>query len=273
MSAGLYFQQCQTSHHVRLSYGDFSRFTQTIGGEGPQLNHNPLIGPNPLLQLDPNPPVDDTPPVGLSYGGQHTSATMLFDTGAIASFLSGGLAASLHVRYSTQVSDNGDPLLETFDPLTDEGTLIPLDKQFVLPIAGIDGEGSSLAGFYLESLVLHTVEGSLDDANPNNIRYLGAPVLVLQDDILLTDPMTQQSVVLDGIFGSNFFLASASLDLEDASESPYRWVTFDEPNGILGLDVAFVPEPGSYALAGGGAMLLGWYALRRRMRTKRVTLS
>jgi hypothetical protein len=256
----------ETSHHVKLSYGDFSRFTQTVGGEGPQLNHNPLIGPNPLLQLDLNPPVDDTPPVGLSYEGQHATATMLFDTGAVASFLSAGLAASLNVRYSTEVSPSGDPLLEAFDPIAGVWKLIPADEQFVLPIAGIGGEGTSLAGFYLSSLVLHTTEGSLDDADPNNIRYIDAPVLVLQEDIVLTDPMTQQSVVLDGIFGSNFFLATASLDLEEASESPYRWVTFDEPNGILGLDITIVPEPSSYVMAGCALVALAGIAWRRRRR-------
>jgi hypothetical protein len=253
-----------TSHHVQLSYGDFARFTETIGGEGPQLNHNPMIGPNPLLQLDENPPLDNTPPVGLSFGGQHATATMLFDTGAVASFLSASLAASLHVRYSGQVSQNGDPLLETFDPDTDVGTLIPANLQFALPIAGISGQGSSLAGFYLDSLVLHTLAGSLDDADPDNIRYLGAPVLVLSEDIVLTDPTTQQSVILDGIFGANFFLASASLDLENASESPYRWITFDEPNGILGLHIVGVPEPSSYAMAGCALIGLAGYAWRRR---------
>ena len=42
----------------------------------------------------------------------------------------------------------------------------------------------------------------------------------------------------------------------------YDWITFDQPNGILGLQLtgAAVPEPASLALIGGVAGLL----LRRR---------
>lgn len=259
-----------TSHHVKLSFGDFSQFTHTEGGEGPTLAHNPLIGPDPIAQLDGDVSVDDSPPVGMSFGGLHATGTMLYDTGAVASFLSAGVAASFNVRYSTEVGPDGQPLLETFDPQSGEGTLIPLADQFTLPIAGIDGQPAELAGFYLDELVLHTVEGSLDDADPNNLRYLRAPVLVLHQDFVLTDPNDPtRTVTLDGILGSNFFLATASLDLEEASASPYRWVTFDEPNGMLGLDLAFVPEPSSCALAALALMALAGYGWRRRRFARR----
>ena len=255
-----------TSHHVKLSYGDFGRFTETIGGEGPQLNHNPLIGPNPLLALDDNPPVDDTPPVLMSFGGVTQSATMLFDTGAIASFISPGLADSMLVRYSFEVGPSGEALLESYDPLTDEGTL--LEDQFAVPIAGIGGEAAFLSGFYLDELLLQTIEGGLDPNDPNHIRYLRAPVLVLAQDIELTDPLTEQTVILDGIFGMNFILASATLDLEIAVASPYRWMTFDEPGAMLGLEFAFIPEPSSYVLALCGLLSFAAYAWRRRQRRK-----
>ena len=35
------------------------------------------------------------------------------------------------------------------------------------------------------------------------------------------------------------------VDLCEASAGPFDWVTFDEPNGILGLDLIAVPEPSS----------------------------
>jgi hypothetical protein len=60
-------------------------------------------------------------------------------------------------------------------------------------------------------------------------------------------------------------------DLGEPSPSFFEWVTFDEPNGILGLTldptsgVAVVPEPGSLLMLGAGSILLG---LRRRKRSQ-----
>ena len=44
-----------TNFHVRLSYGDFSRFTTVTpaGAAGPALAANPFVGPNPLAKVDP----------------------------------------------------------------------------------------------------------------------------------------------------------------------------------------------------------------------------
>ena len=62
-----------TDRHVKLSYADFSRFTQVTpaGAAGPNLAANPFIGPDPTRHLTPNAPPDLTPPVQLSQGG-HT---------------------------------------------------------------------------------------------------------------------------------------------------------------------------------------------------------
>jgi hypothetical protein len=122
--------------------------------------------------------------------------------------------------------------------------------------------------------VLHTLEVSLNDANPNNIRYLGAPVLV--NDVNVLDPLTLQSLTLDGVFGMNFMVASLGVngqDLGDIATGPFNWVTFDEPNGILGLDIATVPEPNTLALLGTGATFLAGFSWRRRATKTALAMS
>lgn len=262
-----------TSHHVQLSYGDFGRFTQSLpdGSSAPSLNHNPFVGPNPLLAIDPNAPADPTPPVSLDFQGHHATGSFLFDTGAIGSFISTNLAAQMHVRYVEGTFGTDTPLLETFDPAHPElpGTLVA--NQFHFPIGGIGGSVVT-SGFYLDSLTLHTLEGGVLDADPNNIHYLGAPVMV--NDVSLEDPLTHETLVLDGIFGMNFLVASAfltpDLNIGDTAFGPYNWVTFDERTGILGLDLVAVPEPSSVvlaAMAGASLAVLGWRRQMRRQAT------
>jgi hypothetical protein len=259
-----------TNLHVALSYASFDRFTQTSpsGALPPTTAHNPFIGPNPLDQLGAAAravPLNGTspPPVSVDFQGLHAQGSFLLDTGAAASFISTNLAAQLNVRYVPGTLGSQNPQLETFNPANPAaaGTLIP--NQFQLPIQGIGGI-ETLPGFFLDDLILHTVEGGLADGHPNNLRFQGAPVLV--EDVTAIDPLTSQSVTLDGIFGMNFLVLSVSLDLGAASNNPFNWITFDEPNGILGLDMAniTVPEPGSVVLAGLGAVLLTAGAWRRR---------
>jgi hypothetical protein len=65
-------------------------------------------------------------------------------------------------------------------------------------------------------------------------------------------------------------VASIALDLGDARESPYQWITFDEPNGILGLDLGInVPEPSTYVMAGTGLFMLMGCAWRKRRQQSR----
>jgi len=253
-----------TSHHVKLSYGDFSRFTETTpsGGPAPAIAHNPFIGPDPTLVLQDNPPLDPTPPVRIGFGGREASGSFLLDTGAAASFISTHLAAQLHVRYSGDF--DGAPL-EIFDPLNPDEPGVTIANQFQLPIQGIGGI-VTISGFFLDEMLLQTLEGGFLPDDPNNIRFVGAPMLV--HDIEVVDPLTDQSLVLDGVFGMNYMAPSIAIDFGDARESPFRWITFDEPNGILGLDLGglAVPEPGSYLLAGMGLAALAVVARRRRRR-------
>jgi hypothetical protein len=264
-----------TSHHVKLSYGNFDRFTQTTpAGAAPATqNHNPFIGPNPVRALETNPPEDNTPMIDIGYGGLHTQGSFLFDTGAIASFISNKLAENLNVRYVDGTFGSDEPVLEVFDPaLPTEAPGVPIGNQFFLPLQGIGG-AVTVAGFFLDSLLLQTLEGSADPNDPNNIKYLGAPVYVM--DIELTDAETSQPLILDGIFGMNFLVASAllgpDLEIQEASAGAYNWLTFDEPNGVLGLDLGIVvPEPSSIVLGGVGLVALvvyGWRQRRRRVGT------
>ncbi|MCC7085473.1 MAG: PEP-CTERM sorting domain-containing protein [Pirellulales bacterium] len=237
-----------TNLHVKLSYGAFDRFTTLTpsGAMGPALAHNPFLGPDPVRQLAADPgslSPDNSPPVKIGFQADPShfysaQGSFLLDTGAGASMISKNMAAQLHVRYQAGTEGTDNPKLEVFDPAnpTAPGTLVP--NQFKLSVGGIGGT-TNAAGFYLSSLLVPTMEGSVtNDSDPHNLNYLEAPVLV--SDITLKDPTTEQTLTLDGIFGMNFLVGSLSLDLEtfnfgDFAPGAFDWITFDETNGILGL--------------------------------------
>jgi hypothetical protein len=244
--------------HVRLSYGEFGRFTEITpdGAPGATLSHNPFIGPNPALQLEQDPPPDDTPPVRISYGDFSSSGSFLLDTGAAVSMISLEQAANLHIRYRPGTEGTSNPQLETFDPMNPAapGSLIPAELQYDLDVTGFGGTVKR-SGFYLDSFLVPTIEGNAANPDdPNHLRYMGAPVLV--SDITLQDPVTADVLTLDGIFGMNFLVASAFIDgLEfDVVDGPFRWLTYDEPNGILGLEMkAALPAiPNEWFRSNGG---------------------
>ena len=252
-----------TSHHVQLSYGDFSRFTQTTpdGSAGPNLAHNPMIGPDPTATAGAA-VGDNSPPISVNFLGHHAEGTFLLDTGASASFISSALAEQLHVRYVPGSEGSINPRLETFDPLNPGAAGTEIGNQFQFSVQGIGGTGT-VSGFFLDDMILHTLEGGLLDSDPNNIRFVGAPVAVL--DVTVENPLDPlDTLTLDGIFGMNFMIASAMVDLSEVSAGPFSWVTFDEPNGILGLDLIAVPEPSSLVTAGLGLVALVGYRWRRR---------
>ena len=212
-----------TNLHVDLSYANFGRFTDVSpsGAAGPTLRHNPFIGPNPLAAIDPMIPPDHTPGITIARGSQTFTGSWLFDTGAAASILSQHGAAAVGVRYAPGTYETDNPLL-----LDAAGNAI--EDQFTLQIGGIGGSFTA-AGFFLDSMVLPTMEGQ-------PLRYLRAPVLV--GDISVADPDTGEEVTLDGIFGMNFLVSSMMVDgmeLGDVAAGAYDWIVFDEPNGVLGL--------------------------------------
>jgi hypothetical protein len=216
------------NNYVKLSYGDFSRFTQTSpdGAQPPTLAMNPFIGPNPVNQLQSNPPPDSTPPISIAMGSLSTTGSFLFDTGSAASFISTSLAGKVGVSYEPGTYNTSNPQL-----VDSNGNPVP--NQFVLPIGGLGGPSINVAGFFLDSMTLQTTRGV-------PIEFRGAPVLVA--DISVADPVTGQSLTLDGDFGMNYLVASTSIDQNgnfgsQARDGPFTWETFDQANGLLGLQL------------------------------------
>jgi hypothetical protein len=171
-----------------------------------------MIGPDPFgPQTAPT-----TQPIIVQHGGHTASISMLLDMGAAASMISTRCAAQLGVRYAA----DGKTLLG-----------VPRNEQFSLDIGGIGGNKTS-TGFYLDLLVVPTVEGK-------PITYAKAPVLVT--DISLTNQKTGQPFTLDGVFGMNFLVASANVqggvfpDIENLTQGPFTAIVLDQPRGLLGL--------------------------------------
>lgn len=230
-----------TSRHVKLSHADFSRFTRTVpAGAGPTLARNPFIGPDPVAAMSPDPPQDDTPPVTVTFGNRSFAGSWLLDTGAAASILS-MTAAERHLGVRYQPGTFGTPGPVLVDELGN-----PVAGQFTLTIGGIGGT-MKLAGFYLDTLTLVTQEALAQNDPSLNIRFVGAPVLV--GDITVRDPLTDESLTLDGIFGMNFLVASAFVTeaepfpiIDNLRPGHFSWVVYDQPNALLGLETEPVAE-------------------------------
>jgi autotransporter-associated beta strand protein len=229
-----------TNRHLRLSYASFNQFTQVtpVGAPGPTLNDNPFIGPNPVAALN-GIKTDHTPGVTVSFDGRQTTGSFLFDTGAATSMISTDMAAKLHVRYVAGTQGTDSPELESYDPAHPSlpGTL--LGNQFQLAIGGVGGS-TTAAGFYLDSMLLRTMEGNPgNDQDPNHLHFLDTPVVV--DDVTVKDPSTQKTLTLDGVFGVNNWVATTdTVDITqqgNSATSSFNWAVFDQPNGVLGLDV------------------------------------
>jgi hypothetical protein len=276
-----------TTHNIMLSYGDFTPYTSTIPDEthAPTLASNPFIGPNPLR--DPSGPADNTPPVTLRFGTHHTTASLLLDTGAAASMISTKIAGELGVRYR-DVPDGADPELETFDPNNSSVTPTLIPNQFHLTIQGIGGV-QSIAGFYLDEMILRTLLGDTDSpltdalndpARADDIAFLGAPVLVYDIAYDGGDPLNpNDDKTLDGVFGMNFLVGSADFDMgtdgfpifNGLAQGAFGDIVFNDPEHYLGLNFvsAAVPEPSSVAF---GLAAIGIMALGRRRKNPAAAL-
>jgi autotransporter-associated beta strand protein len=251
-----------TNRHLRLSYGSFDRFTTLTPteGPGPTLRDNPFIGPNPVAKLD-GVTHDTTPGVTIGFDGLHSTGSYLFDTGAAASIISLQQAENIHVRYVPGTEGTDDPRLEQFDPAHPGLPGTPLANQFQMEIGGIGGT-ALLAGIYLDSMLLRTMEGDPgNDQDPNHLLFHSAPVLI--GDITLRDPKTEQMLTLDGVFGMNNLFASGIYNLgddwpHDDTPGNFNWAVFDQPGGILGLDVK-AGVPLRFAVwSGGGTPNPNW---------------
>ena len=217
----------QLSHHVKLTYVDFKRFTHMDPptAEFPALAANPMIGPDPLAAVSNT---VRTPRVVATFGGNKVEGTWLLDTGAAASMISVANAEKLGVKYVEGTQGTNSPKLSG----------IPADKQFTISVGGVGGTKKS-AGFFLDSLTIPTREN-------DPLVYKPAPVLV--NDITVEDPKTKQTITLDGVFGMNYLAASAFVtesatlpDINHMTAGPYEWIVIDEPAGMLGLKVKKQP--------------------------------
>jgi hypothetical protein len=149
------------------------------------------------------------------------------------------------VRYRPGTQDTDNPILETYNPANPSAAGTQIADQFQLDIGGVGGT-TRVAGFFLNSLLVRTMEGNAaNDNDPKHFRFLDAPVLV--NDISLKDPNSSNALTLDGIFGMNFLVASAlieNIDLGGGVVTPFPtllahgafdWAVFDESAGTLKL--------------------------------------
>ena len=248
-----------TDRHVQMTMVDVSRFTETVpdpdtggsypGLESPVLSNNPFIGPSP----DPPPllPCDlagGVPGITVTYGDSACTGSFLFDTGAGGTFISTVMAGELDVQYRFGTVGTSAPILEKVS----DGT--PLPDQFSVEVSGLGGS-TVVSGFYLDSLLVQTIEGAASPDHPDDLRYVNVPVYVL--DVTVKDPLTSDEIILDGIFGMNMLVGSVEilpiddprdppdgggdlplvLPLGDSRLSPFDWIVFDEPNARLGLKI------------------------------------
>jgi hypothetical protein len=199
---------------IPLSYVDFTRFTklEPAGAPSVTLAPNPMIGPSPFATGD------KSGAVTMTHGGKTTTLTILLDTGAASSMISSKKAKELGIV----VGDDG------------KLTNVPAKEQFTLPIGGIGGS-KNVNGFYVDAIVLPVNKGE-------PIRYVKAPVLVL--DISVKDDKTGEKYTLDGVFGMNYLVASASVSMglggmgggvDDMHDGAFDGFVIDHVKKTLGL--------------------------------------
>ncbi len=220
----------QPDHAIATTLVDFSRYTRiTPGATPPAQSTNPMIGPSPIDGTG------DAPGVQIGLNGSVSEGSWLFDTGAAASFVSSQTAADLGVSYADGAGPGSDaPRLDG----------VPLDRQFTLTISGISGNAVEIAGFYADDLLLRSTDGDVNNPNdPAHVRFGGAPVLIL--DIELADPDAGETIILDGILGMNYFVASADFEIlpgeflpiiTDFAEAPFEELTYNGDTGLIGLN-------------------------------------
>ncbi len=260
----------RTKYTIKLTKVNLAGYTKTTPtvGPSPDLSYNPFIGPSPIPGVPDNGNGKVT--VQFTFPGTTTTniqtGSFLLDTGATASMISTSMATRLGLQIIEETTYDilGNPVL-TPVIYTNEATPQKLARQFSFAIQGVGGQ-KTIAGFYLDRLVLPTEQGSATDPNdPNNIEFIDAPVLI--NDISVPYPGDSGlDFTVDGVLGMNFLTATMDYtgDIFNPGamfEAPFDWVTFDEQAGILGLEPATVPEP-----AGLGILAMIGLVAGRRMR-------
>lgn len=235
----------QTDRTIKLAYGTFDAYSTTTpaGAEGPTLSHNPFVGPAPVPEAGTD---QSAAPMEFTYNGLTTTGSLLLDTGASLSAISTHLA-----------DDLGLTVEETINGPVIHG-LAPGAQQLTATVMGVGGQ-KTIPGFYLDEMLIRTLEGTgLTGGIPDemDINFVGAPIYIL--DIALAefegDP---NPIVLDGLLGMNYFVASTWFEggeFLDATISPWEMMVFDEVDGTLGLQL--IPEPAAATVLVGLAGLL-----------------
>ena len=162
----------------------------------------------PLPALEANPMITD---VASTHGGLTHTADWLLDTGAVASIISTGHATRLGLLDAA-----GQPVR---------------GPDFTLMLGGVAGQIRPAPGFVIDRLRVPTKRGRV-------LEYHRVRVVV--GDVAIERP-DGTTFVLDGIFGMNLLLASASGMTTglptDIANAPFSRVWIDGPRGELSLEL------------------------------------
>jgi len=158
----------------------------------------------PLPAVAYNPVIDN---ITTEYNSNSFTGTWLLDTGAMVSLISVAQATTLG--------------------LTDPDGKPRITPDFIVPLGGI-GDLIIAPGFEIDNLTIPTLNGY-------NLVFNKARIGV--HDIGIVDERTGEPIILDGIFGSNFFYTTMSIFTWEFSVSVFDTIVIDTCNGLLGFDV------------------------------------
>ena len=158
----------------------------------------------PLPSIAYNPVIDN---ITTAYDGNSFTGTWLLDTGAMVSLISVAQATALGLT-----DPEGKPLIT---------------PDFIVPLGGI-GDLTIVPGFEIDNLTIPTLNGY-------NLVFNKARIGV--HDIGIVDERTGEPIILDGIFGSNFFYTTMSIFTWEFSVSVFDTIVIDTRYGLLGFDV------------------------------------
>ncbi len=221
-----------------LEFADFGGFTQTFDPtdpnavpNGPSLSHNPMVGGN--LPASVNETIDDrddVPGVSLSFDGQTTEGSFLFDTGGSISVMSSAKAGDIGI-----VFDEGQGRFED-----SQGVPLSDDRAFSIQVSGVGGT-TDLNGYILDRLDLPGYRMVNGEEVPELFTVFDVPIVIA--DIGITDPDTNEEFILDGVFGMNLLFGTTFIDgaidptLVDLALIPgaFNYVTYDETDNRVML--------------------------------------
>jgi hypothetical protein len=176
------------------------------------LRFEKYVMPNDPRQIPPLPVLAYNPVIDniiVEDGTYTSSGTYLFDTGGSISLISEAQAMKLGL-----IDTGGEPIQE---------------PDYSVPIGGIgEGDVAEINGYIIDRLIVPTLNGY-------NLIYNNARVGV--QDISVIDEVTGEPITLDGVFGSNFIVATMEVATWDVVDTPFDNVILDTERATLGFDV------------------------------------